>query len=421
MDAAEREHIGARLKGQRQVRGWTQRQLAEQLAAALPGPQIPELDTLIHYIKRWERGAVGIGPRNQQALAEALGVPQRQLFYPSPDVEDPVRRREFLSATAAVGLSVTPLADSAPTGRRIGAGVVDRLRRRTARLRRLDDVLGGTDTYPVYASELTATRTLMGATSYSETTRQALLGVMAEQAQQAGWAALDAGRMGAARALYRDSMTAAAEAGNTALMGNALALLSYQRVSSGQRGHEEADAACRMVDPATPAPVRALLHERAAWAHAMAGAAHTRQVEQALGAAQDAIADAAADTPDGPDWARWVDDVELQIMTGRCWTILRRPDRAVPALTWALDRYPDTHARDKSLYLSWLADAHVEARDFDRAAHALGAAIDLGADVASARPALRVRAVAARLRPHAAAAAVAQVLDRARAMCGSPS
>ena len=44
--------------------------------------------------------------------------------------------------------------------RKIGANTVAQLRQRTARLRRLDDYLGGADTYAVYAAELNATADL---------------------------------------------------------------------------------------------------------------------------------------------------------------------------------------------------------------------------------------------------------------------
>jgi hypothetical protein len=54
---------------------------------------------------------------------------------------------------------------------------------------------------------------------------------------------------------------------------------------------------------------------------------------------------AAASRPE-PDWVFWVDDDELNIMVGRCWTELRRPLRAVPTLEAVLARYEDTHARD---------------------------------------------------------------------------
>ncbi|WP_141575797.1 helix-turn-helix transcriptional regulator [Actinomadura sp. WMMA1423] len=421
MTPAERTRIGARLKAEREARGLSQRGLAELIAEALGDQFTTDLATLVDYVKRWERGRAGVGPRYQGAIAEALGMSQRGLFDPASVEDDPVQRRSFLGAAAVVGLAVTPWnPGDLPGGARvIGADDVEQLQRRTARLRRLDDVLGGADTYRVYSAEFAATRGLVRTATYNETTERKLLGVLAEQAQQAGWAALDAGQMAAARAHYRDSMTAASEAGHTSLMGNALALMSYHRVTAGQRGTEEADAACRVVDPGTPPAVRALLYERAAWAHAMAGPSHVRQVQENLGAATQALT-AAADAPD-PDWARWVDDVELQIMTGRCWAILRRPDRAVPALEWALARYDDAHARDKCLYMTWLAEAHLEARAIDRAAQTLSKATTLGADVASARPGRRIRAVAARLHPHAATAAVAEVLEKVKRMCPGPA
>ncbi|WP_433227564.1 helix-turn-helix domain-containing protein [Actinomadura formosensis] len=421
MTPAEKFRIGTRLKAERTARGWKQREFAEMIAEAMGEQLTTDIVTLTDYVKRWERGRTGFSPRYRQALADVLGIPQRQLFDPGDGEDDPVERRQFLGVTtAAVGLTVSPWTPvghpEAQQRRRIGADVVAQLKRRTVRLRRLDDVLGGADTYRLYASELSATRNLTAAATYSETTGRALLAVVAEQAQQAGWAALDAGQMTAARALYRESMTAAAEAGNSSLLGNALALMSYQRVTAGQRGTDEADAACRVVGPETPSAVRALLHERAAWAHAMAGQSHTRQVEESLGAATKALAGNVGEEGHDPDWARWVDDVELQIMTGRCWTILRRPDRAVPALKWALERFDDTYARDKSLYLSWLAEAHIEELDFDAAAQALSRSIDLGVDIASARPRKRVQVVVARLRPHASAAAVRDVMEQARTM-----
>ncbi|TDD61960.1 XRE family transcriptional regulator [Actinomadura darangshiensis] len=417
MTPSEKARLGARLKAERTARGLTQRELAEHIAEIMADQLTTDLDTLTDYVKRWERGRAGVGPRYRRALADSFGIPQRQLFHSAGLEDDPVLRRQFLGAAAAAGLAVTPWSATGQPGRRIGADVLEQLRRRTVRLRRLDDVLGGIDTYRLYASELAATRTLAETSTYAEATGRELLSLLAEQAQQTGWAALDAGKMSAARAFYRDSMAAATEAGSTALMGNALAHMSYQRVTAGQHGTEEADGACRMVGRQAPPAVRALLHERAAWAHAMAGPTHTPQVESALAAARGALADSGEESP---DWALWVDDIEVQIMTGRCWTILHRPERAIPALEWALARYDDTHARDKSLYLSWLADAQIDAREVDQAARTLSRAIALGADVASPRPGTRVRAVAARLRPHAATACVSDVLEQARAMCVSP-
>ncbi|WP_405615955.1 hypothetical protein [Streptomyces sp. NBC_00076] len=111
----------------------------------------------------------------------------------------------------------------------------------------------------------------------------------------------------------------------------------------------------------------------------------------------------------------WVDRNELQIMTGRCWTELRRPLRAVPVLETALARYDDTHARDKSLYLSWLAAAYLHAGEVEQAAAVTGRALELSAGVASVRPRERLAPVLRMLGEHRSLPQVAEVLEKAGA------
>ena len=84
-------------------------------------------------------------------------------------------------------------------------------------------------------------------------------------------------------------------------------------------------------------------------------------------------------------------------MTGRCWTELRKPLRAVPALESALLEYSDSHARDKALYLSWLADSYLDAAEQERAIESVRQAAGLATDRASVRPRKRLRAVLGRL------------------------
>jgi tetratricopeptide (TPR) repeat protein len=298
-----------------------------------------------------------------------------------------------------------------PSGRRVDVRLAQHLRLRTARLRHLDDFLGGADTYPLYLSEFDATRSLINEASYTEATGRALLGVLAEQAQQAGWAAFDAGWHPTARRLWKTSMTAATDAGDTSLIANALAHLAYQKVSTARPGVDEADASCRVTGRTTPPAVQALLFERAAWAYAAAGADHEAQVDRALADARAALGRSGEEP--SPDWALWVDDVELQIMTGRCWSVLHKPRRAIAALEEALAQYGDTHARDKALYSTWLAEAHLHTGDVEQAAAVLGRAMDLMTGVASVRPYQRVKAVLAQLDLHQDVPAVADLIDQA--------
>ncbi|WEB42850.1 XRE family transcriptional regulator [Streptomyces yunnanensis] len=357
-------------------------------------------------------GLLGLAPREWEAPAcRALPTPTRATATDGNG--DEVRRREFFKATAVTGLAVG-LSDLArpQTGRRIVSSVPDQLRERTARLRRLDDVLGGGDTYRVYLGEYQATKALMRDATYTEETGRALLSVLAEQAQQAGWAAFDGGKHAVASSLYEASHKAATEAGDKALAGNALAFLAYQKVNGDrQAGIETAARSCATAGADAAPGVRALLYERLAWAYAVAGLA--TETERALDSAASALAEA-DDTPQ-PDWVAWVDRNELEIMTGRCWTELRRPLRAVPVLESALAAYDDTHARDKSLYLSWLADSYLTAREVEQAAAVTSRALDLCAGVASVRPRERLAPVLRRLGEHRTVPDVAEVLEKARA------
>ncbi|MFZ3595833.1 XRE family transcriptional regulator [Streptomyces sp. BH104] len=358
---------------------------------------------------------LGLAPRAWESTG-----PRARSHPPTPaqttategDGED-VRRRVFFKATAGAGLAVgLPELTRMPTGRRVGSDVPERLRERTARLRRLDDVLGGGDTYRVYLGEYQDTKALIRDGSYPESTGRALLSVLAEQAQQAGWAAFDGGRHADARSLYEASHAAATEAGDTALAGNALAFLAYQAVSGDRRaGIEIAARSCETAGPEAAPGVRALLCERLAWAHAVAG--DPDETERALAAAESALTEA-ADAPQ-PDWAAWVDRTELQIMAGRCWTELRRPLRAVPVLEAGLASYDDAHARDKSLYLSWLADSYLNAGEVEQAATVTDRSLDLSAGVASVRPRKRLAPVLRRLDEHRSLPTVARVLEKARA------
>ncbi|MCX3062228.1 helix-turn-helix domain-containing protein [Streptomyces beihaiensis] len=354
-------------------------------------------------------------------IADALRIPGHMVGLaarpwettPEPALRPGADRREFLKTTAAASLAVglPDLTRPTHTGR-IGSDVPDRLRRRTARLRRLDDVLGGGDTYRTYLGEYQDTRVLLRRASYSEETGRGLLSVLAEQAQQAGWAAFDGGRHAEAQGLYEASHRAAVDAGDDQLAGNALAHVAYQQLPRDrQAGVQTAARSCATAGPDAAPQVRALLYERLAWAHAVAGQAD--ETERALSAARDALAD--VDDAPQPDWASWVDETELQIMSGRCWTVLRRPLRAVPVLEEALAQYDDSHARDKALYLSWLADSYLAASEPEQAAVIAGRALDLATGVASVRPRAQLEPVLQRLGEHRALPAAADVLERA---CG---
>lgn len=68
-------------------------------------------------------------------------------------------------------------------------------------------------------------------------------------------------------------------------------------------------------------------------------------------------------------------------MTGRCLTRTGQPLQAITILRGALDQFDETQARDKALYMSWLAEAYLDAGEIDAAAETAGHATASVADL----------------------------------------
>jgi len=324
-----------------------------------------------------------------------------------------VLRRQFLKSSA-LGLGAAfglPALDLPRQGRRLGEDFPTLLRRRAARLRELDNVLGGGDTFSLYHAEYESTKAVIRQATYSESVGRDLVSVLSEQAQQAGWAAFDAGDHERARQLYQASHLAAVDGGDVDLAGNALAFLAYESIGKDPVAAVELATASCDSHNAPAGAVGALLHERRAWANATAG--NVSETERALEMAEAALATSGQKPT--PDWSAWVDRIELQIMTGRCWTELKRPLRAVPVLTAALAQFSDTHARDKALYSCWLADAYLTAGEVEEAAATAIRVLDLATGVASVRPRQQIASVIAQLEGHKGVSAATEAVEKARA------
>ena len=422
------------------IKAWSQQELVDhvvQLAYQTKEERGTRLD--IRLVGKWENGGVqrpqGVYRRllaqlgAPMPLAPATSAPVLTAKCPpnarvtisettedgsdgqSEDGEISVLRRDFIklgSAVAVPGLIAGLSGDANLSAQnRVASEVTDELRRRIVRLRRLDNHLGGADTYQLYVSEANITARLLKDGSYSEAIQRELLSIYAEQAQQAGWSAFDAGWSAEASTLYQRSYAAATEAGDAGLAGNALAFRAYQLLGEGQPASEMTDRSIHTAEAGGAHPgVLALLYERGAWTYALAG--DVEATARALGKAEAALAQE-SDNP--PDYAAWVDETELQIMTGRCWTELRKPLRAVPALERALSKYGDYHARDKALYLSWLADSYIDAAEQERAIEVVEQAAALATDVASVRPRQRLRKVVSRLEHNSDLAALVSRLS----------
>lgn len=128
--AEERRALGARLCAERKRRGWMKPEMARRLREALPGRQVPELDSLVSYVKRWEAGKINITERYRLAYATAFGMDESELFGSSPATAGS-RRSEYggaLAASEAVALAAW-LEQS-----NVGEGTLDHLAQATRRL-----------------------------------------------------------------------------------------------------------------------------------------------------------------------------------------------------------------------------------------------------------------------------------------------
>ncbi|HEY3003649.1 MAG TPA: helix-turn-helix transcriptional regulator [Kribbellaceae bacterium] len=366
-------------------------------------PEVPPTEVPPTEVPRTALGADGWTRRESGELVDAL---TGRAAAPRIDTGDAVQlAHEWLVADPPQLVEIR-------VGRRIGEDLVTKVEARVTEVRRLDDFIGGGDLAAVVDRELRATTELLTSGAYTERLGRRLLTAIAELAQLAGWVLSDAGAHAAAARRYLAGVKAAHAAADAPLAANLLSSLSYQIANTGQPREAVllARSAARGARQAATPRVRALLADRVAWAHTMAGQSHA--AERALGEAEDALAAASPGDPD-PDWVYWVDRDELDVMAGRVYTELRRPLRAEPLLRAALDRYDPARTREFALYLTWLADTYIHAGEIDQAAITAAAALDLAAQVNSARARDRVDQVRRHLRPWRDTAAVQDLEERA--------
>lgn len=422
------EPWGDRLRQwRRDTMNWSQDELVEhlvRLAFETKEPRGTSLD--VRLVSRWESGEVKRPQGVYRRLLGRLGAPQaappardrtravprlpgsRPVDPPvtvlalsfdndlGAEVGDPsVQRRDFLRAGSSVAISGLLASVVGASGANSATpDIVDELGQRLISLRKLDNTLGGADTYRLYAAEAELTEQLLRNGADRVPVHRGLLTLHAEQSQQAGWAAFDAGWHHLARDHYRRSHAAATEADEPGLAGNALAFHAYQLIALGRPARAISEkSVCAAEQPDVDPGVRALLYSRAAWTFALDG--DTDATARCLGLADDALAHANGRTP---DYAAWIDETELAIMTGRCWSELRRPLRAVPVLETALADYSDEHSRDKALYSSWLADSYIDAGEVEQAVAVVQSSLTVMGNVSSVRPRERLAAVAGRPR-----------------------
>lgn len=297
------------------------------------------------------------------------------------------------------------------SGRRIGEGLVGRIERRIAELRRMDDFVAGGDLHALVEQELRSTAALLRQASYTERFGRRLLAAIGELCQLAGWVVGDAGQYALAAHYYGVGVNAAHAADNPGLAGNLISTLAYQVANVGNPREavllaQSADAGGMQATPT----VRALFKERLAWACAKAG--ERRSTERALAAVETAYEQRGPG--DEPEWVYWLDEDEIAVMAGRCYVQLRQAERAVPLLSSVLAHYDERHTRELALYTSWLAEAQLQLGAVDEAAVAATRTLELTTQISSARSNDRVNLLRRKLQQYKDVPAVADFEAMAR-------
>ncbi|TMU97387.1 XRE family transcriptional regulator [Streptomyces sp. DASNCL29] len=318
--------------------------------------------------------------RQRAALGAVFGCTAEELGFvpparrcPATEPEDPVRRRNFLTATTGTTAAVAvPLIAQ----HSVGTSDVIRLRSGVDALVALDAARGGHDELERMALA-GATETLekqkLGA---SQRIRQRLFSVAADYMSMAAWSAIDAKRTDRARSLLDRSLYLAGMAKDSIAelkAWNLYSILARQRdayTEGVDSGYAAQATAIARRDPF----YASLAHARTALAHSTLG---DRQAAlRSLGCAQEALSKASKDDP-RPSWTAFYGPAELLAMTAIVRDRIGEPAEAEAASHKALATIPEQFRRNRALTTARLALAQLHQRDIDQACATASTVFDL--------------------------------------------
>jgi hypothetical protein len=258
MSDKQRPPWAARLQRERETRGWNKREMARRLLKATDH-QYGSVDSLSRQIRGWEAGEHF--PRDwSSAYAAAFDVDEAELLAGNENSSEQAPTAAVLAELLPDGDLTARIATIA--GGRTGREMAADLSARAHALRRADDVLAGGDLLGPAFRELEAAVRVHCESTHNEDVNRALLTIIGEMAQIAGWIASDAGQHGRAADTYRLGISAAQEAGDGTLESNLVGSLAYQMTNVGDPAEAVSvaqaavDAAGSSAPPLSPAEPR---------------------------------------------------------------------------------------------------------------------------------------------------------------------
>lgn len=293
--------------------------------------------------------------------------------------------------------------------------VVDHLDQITARLRRMDDQLGGDRLLDLVHQQLRFVTSLLDERRYTDAVGRRLYGTAGELLRLAGFVCFDSGQHAAPSGTGSPSCTPPTAAAIGHWAPKVLGFWSCQAKDIGQiceavRLAETVRAGYRGATPA----ITVILELRAAEAHA--GENATTATRRAIDAAFDAL-DRPASSAGPPDWCYWMDQAQAHAQAGYCYLKLGDHARARFNLRHGLALQDSSYSREGALRHALLASIYLQQDkpELDQAlAHGDHALDALAGEVDSARCIGHLSRLTDALRPYRRSPGAAEFIDRAR-------
>ena len=271
----------ARIRNERKNRGWDKPEMARQLARAAGAGRasLPSYDSLLTYVKRWERGVTGISERYRLLYAAAFDLAEDAVFRGDAGVVTPDDQER--------------LALAVEQPRRLDADAVEALATILSAQRRTEDAVGARYVIDTARSHLTLILRLLHEARGPIADR--LAAIASDASQFAGWLSTATGEHDAAGPLYDQSLRLGLQARDADLAATALSMRGHLAWVTGDY-NEMTSLSQAAADMAHAAGTRAVATQQRGRGLALqgdeAGALH------AVGDAEDLLSAGQAEDPD---------------------------------------------------------------------------------------------------------------------------
>ncbi|MCA2220596.1 helix-turn-helix domain-containing protein [Nonomuraea aurantiaca] len=348
-----------RLLAARTTRGWSQRELAQQLVKASAKP-LPEPANLIRRIRGHETGEHRPDAFYTKLYCTAFGVTEDQLFG---TVIKPVPALALPSLAPDPDLyeRITRAIKNPP---RVDLETVQWLEHCLAEHRRVEDTIGSRPLLPLVHAQLSTVADLARGARGPLADRA--VAVLAQYAQFVAWMCQDSRNHPAALAWYDRSHAWAVEAGDACLASTTLNMRAHQAWSLGDphRCVRLAEAS-RWQDGRTTHGVRGMAAQMAGRGHAQMGEANHARTR--LAEAEELIRTAAEHPDDEPPWMYFYGEGWFLMQRGMAELELGDGRRATDYIERGLSTLPEPYRRDRAWFGACLARAHIMQGDAEAA------------------------------------------------------